>query len=208
MIAAIENAVLELLRDAGEDGRLGYVYRTLETYPDEWDEYLKDLKGPLRWPGAWCVFLGMVSMEQDDEGVTYGLARFALVMGAEHLGNEQATRHGGGEAKPGSYQLAFDAIGLMAGNDLGLVGLGPIKPRRLALVRRTPEMRKAKISLIAFEWEVRVPIMALILDGELADFETFHANWDVPPFGGIGPDLPDDEPADATDTVTLEGATP
>jgi phage gp37-like protein len=206
MIAAIENAVIDVLRDAGADGRLGYVYRTLETYPDEWDQYLKDAKGHLRWPGAWCVFLGMVSMEQDDEGVTYGLARFALVMGAEHLRNEQATRHGVG-SDPGSYQLAFDAIGLLAGNDLGIEGLGPIKPRRLGLVGRTAETRNAKISLIAFEWEVRVPIVALMLDGELADFETFHANWDVPPFGGIGPDLPDDEAADATDTVTLEGAT-
>ena len=206
MIGEIENAVIDVLRNAGDDGRLGYVYRTLESYPDEWDEYLKDAKGPLRWPGAWCVFLGMVSMEQDDEGVTYGLARFALVMGAEHLGNEKATRHGSG-SDPGSYQLAFDAIGLLSGNDLGIEGLGPIKPRRLALVGRTAETRKAKISLIAFEWEVRVPIMALMLDGELADFETFHANWDVPPFGGIGPDLPDDEAADATDTVTLEGAT-
>lgn len=206
MIAAIENAVIDVLRDAGTDGRLGYVYRTLETYPDEWDEYLKDLKGPLRTPGAWAVFLGIVSMELSDDGVTYGLARFALVMAAQNLRNETGTRHGGG-GEPGSYQLGIDAVGLLAGNSLGL-DIGRINPRRLALVGRTPEMRTNKLSLIAFEWETRIPITQLIADGELASFETFHANWDVPPFGGIGPDLPDDEPADATDTVTLEGATP
>ncbi|MGQ2942692.1 MAG: phage protein Gp37 [Blastomonas fulva] len=205
MIAAIENAVLELLRDAGVDGRLGYQFKTLETYPDEWDAYLKD-KRQLRCPGAWCVFLGMVSMDLTDDGVTYGLARFATVLAAENLRNEQATRHGGGGAI-GSYQLGVDAVGLMAGNALGL-DIGIIQPRRLALVGRSEETRKQGLSLIAFEWESRVPIAELIADGELADFETFHANWDVPPFGGIGPDLPDDEPADATDTVTLEGATP
>jgi phage gp37-like protein len=206
MIAAIENAVLALFGQAAEDDRLGYTYRTLETYPDEWDAYLKDLKGPLRCPGAWCVFLGMVSMESSDDGVTYGLARFATVHAAEHLRNEEASRHGSG-GKPGSYQLGLDAIGLLAGNDLGL-DIGAIVPRRLALVGRTAETRKQGLSLIVFEWETLVPICELIADGALADFETFHANWDVPPFGGIGPDLPDDEPADATDTVTLEGATP
>lgn len=205
MIAAIENAVVELLRDAGQDGRLGYRFATLETYPDEWDSYLKD-KRQLRCPGAWCVFLGLVSMELTDDGVTYGLARFATVLAAENLRNEQATRHGGG-GQPGSYQLGVDAVGLLAGNALGL-DIGIIQPRRLALVGRSEETRKQGLSLIAFEWETRVPIVELIADGELADFETFHANWDVPPFGGIGPDLPDDEPADATDTVTLEGATP
>lgn len=206
MIAAIENAVLELLRDAGEDGRLGYEFRTLETYPEEWDQYFKEKKGQLRTPGAWAVFLGIVSMELSDDRVTYGLARFALVLAAQNLGNETGTRHGGG-GDPGSYQLGLDAIGLLAGNDLGL-DIGRINPRRLALVGRTAEMRTNKLSLIAFEWETRIPIAQLIADGELADFETFHANWDVPPFGGIGPDLPDDEAADATDTVTLEGATP
>ena len=206
MIAAIENAVIDVLRDAGADGRLGYVYRTLETYPEEWDQYFKDKKGQLVPPGAWCVFLGIVSMELSDDGVTYGLARFALVLAAQDLGNETSTRHGSG-TQPGSYQLGLDAIGLLAGNDLGL-DIGRINPRRLALVGRTPEMRTNKLSLIAFEWETRIPIAQLIADGELASFETFHANWDVPPFGGIGPDLPDDEPADATDTVTLEGATP
>lgn len=205
MIAAIENAVLQLLRDASDDNRLGYAFRTLETYPDEWDEYLKE-KGKLRCPGAWCVFLGLVSMELSDDGVTYGMGRFATVLAAENLRNEQATRHGGGGA-PGSYQLGFDAIGLLAGNDLGLE-IGRIMPRRLALVGRTAETRKQHLSMIALEWETRVPIAELIADGALADFEIFHANWDVPPFGGIGPDLPDDEPADATDTVTLEGATP
>ena len=206
MIAAIENAVLQLLRQAGEQGRLGYRFVTLETYPDEWDAYLKD-KVKLRCPGAWCVFLGVVGMELSDDGVTYGLARFATVLAAESLRNEQATRHGLGN-KPGSYQLGWDAIGLLAGNSLDVADMGHIVPRRLALVGRTAETRKQGISLIAFEWEARVPIVQLVADGELADFETFHANWDVPPFGGIGPGLPDDEPADATDTVILEGATP
>lgn len=204
MIAAIENAVLDLFEAASADDRLGYRYSTSETYPDEWDAYLKE-KGQLRCPGIWCVFLGLVSMELSDDGVTYGLARFATVHAAENLRNEQASRHGGG-GQPGSYQLALDAVGLLAGNDLGL-DIGHIVPRRVSLIGRTGETRKQHLSMIAFEWETRVPIVELIADGALADFQTFHANWDVPPLGGIGPDLPDDANADATDTVTLEGAT-
>lgn len=36
------------------------------------------------------------------------------------------------------------------------------------------------------------------------DFKTFHANWDIPLHGNVGPDLPDDAHADATDHITLE----
>lgn len=37
----------------------------------------------------------------------------------------------------------------------------------------------------------------------LASFDVFHANWDVPSFG-VGPALPDDDHADATDHIFLE----
>jgi len=38
----------------------------------------------------------------------------------------------------------------------------------------------------------------------LGDFKTFHADWDIPPFGNVLPPLPADATADATDHVTLE----
>lgn len=37
-----------------------------------------------------------------------------------------------------------------------------------------------------------------------APFKFFHANWDIRPIGDVGPDLPDDAHADATDHVILE----
>lgn len=36
------------------------------------------------------------------------------------------------------------------------------------------------------------------------DFRIFHANWDIPPIGNVGPEIPDDDNADATDHVILE----
>ena len=202
MIAQIENAVLELLKSAGDNDVLGYKYRTLESYPEEFDTYLKE-KHMLRAPAAWCVFLGFVSMTVGDDGESYGLARFALVLAAENLRNETATRHGD-DTVPGSYQLGLDAVGLLAGTDLGL-DIGRITPRRMALVARTPEMRKQHLSLIAFEFETSVPIGQIPTDGEPGSFETFHADWDVPAFGNVGPALPDEDNADASDQVALEG---
>jgi hypothetical protein len=38
----------------------------------------------------------------------------------------------------------------------------------------------------------------------LGDFVTWHANWDIPPFGNVPMPLPADDKADATDNVTLE----
>ena len=34
--------------------------------------------------------------------------------------------------------------------------------------------------------------------------EIIHTNWDLPPNGEVGPDLPDDEKADATSHITGE----
>ncbi|MEZ5709725.1 MAG: phage protein Gp37 [Blastomonas sp.] len=203
MIAAIENGVLDVLRQAGEADQLGYVYRTLETYPDEFDAYLKE-KQMLRCPGAWCVFLAVSGMAESDDGIVYADARFALVVAAENLRNETATRHGGG-GRPGSYQLAMDAAVLLSGHDLGL-DIGRIALRRMGLIGRSDEMRKQKLSMMVIEFETRIALSGAAFLPEPGSFETFHANWDVPPFGGVGPELPDDDNADASDHVTLEGA--
>lgn len=40
----------------------------------------------------------------------------------------------------------------------------------------------------------------------LGNFETFHANWDVPTHGNVEPPLPADATADATDHVKMETA--
>ena len=58
-IAEVENAMLGRLRAASDADVLGYKYRTLESYPEEFDEYLKtEIKGGAQFPAAWVVFGG------------------------------------------------------------------------------------------------------------------------------------------------------
>ena len=59
MIAAIETAILARLKAASDAEVLGYRLKTLETYPDEWDQYLKD-KGPINAPAEWVTFSAFI----------------------------------------------------------------------------------------------------------------------------------------------------
>ena len=203
MIGAIENRILARLREASEAGLLGYRYRTLETYPEDWDAYLKE-KGPIVAPAAWVTFAGWGQPEQSNPLRATG--QFGLVVMAENARNETATRHGGPVAgEPGSYQLIEDAVALLAGQDLGLE-IGGIEIGSLRFVRKLEALNERKVSMLALELRTRfVPTTPLLPDDGIGDFTTFHANWDVPAFAELGP-LPADDRADATDHVTLETA--
>lgn len=201
MIGAVENALVEVLRQAGDSGQLGYVYRTLESYPEEFDAYLKERKVPLRCPAAWAVFLGIDRGDdaEDDAGFM-GEARFALVVAAENLRNETATRHGG-PGEPGSYQLAIDAVRLLSGNALEPLELThPVTVEGLRLVARSPEIRKAGLSLVAIALSCTIPFGQFPRDD--APFDTLHVDWDIPAFGNVGPELPAADP-DAADQMEL-----
>ncbi len=211
MIAAIENAMLARLKAAADAGALGYVWKLLETYPQRWDALMKD-KMEFRGPGAWASFAGLSDVQRLDGGGSRAKAHFGLVVAASNLRNETATRHGGGSpAEPGSYQLLADATGLLVGQDLGL------DIDRLILVEAQlvdlagTEWGKRNVSMWALHLTTMIELAPLDFAADApVDFETFHANWDVRPFGGIdaapgapGIQLPDDARADATDSVSL-----
>lgn len=193
MIAAIELGMVGVLKAAGTNGVLGYKYRTHETYPADWDDYFRE-KTDWKAPGVWSVFAGATSLElMGDGSILIDGAQFGLVVAAENLRNEQATRHGGPDpdAEPGSYQLMLDALRLLGGNPLDL----PIKglvPRRVALVRPSTLMLERKASLIAIWFETSFTLCPLDPDADLADFVRLHLDWDVPPFGGVDGDLDTD----------------
>lgn len=200
MIAAIELAILAALNEAGENGVLGYNYVVRDTFPDEFEEYLAEARN-LRTPAAWVAWLGADQFEDsdDDTGPTARL-RFALVVGEQNLRNEQDTRHGDG-AKPGSYQLAIDAIRLLSGSDIGLNLTSSIEVGGMRLVNRTAAMKRQKLSLIAIELSCRAPFGGFV-PGNLGTFGTLHVDWDVPPHGNVAPPLPAAE-ADASDLIEL-----
>lgn len=209
MIGAVENGLIGALRDAGEAGTLGYRYRTLDSYPDEFDAYLKE-KGQLRTPAAWAVFLGWSegADQGDDIGAQF-VAQFALVVAAKNLRNETATRHGGVDptSEPGSYQLAEDAVRVLSQSDLGLPLVAPIEFTGGRLVARSAEVRTQGLSLFALTLRCTVPLGQFEGAGNPADFTAFHADWDVPAFGDVtlnaeAPFLPAADP-DAEDLLEL-----
>lgn len=204
MIGTVENAVLDVLRDAGagNSNLLGYDYRTLESYPDDFDQYLAEQKGQLRMPAAWCVFLALGPCDDVEGGDLQGEARFALVVAAQNLRNETATRHGGvGTAEPGSYQLAIDAIRLLSDNDLGLPLVHRVAITGARLVSRTAAMVKQGMSLMAIELRCTIPLDKF-MTGDIGDFARMHVDWDIPPHGNVAPPLPAAE-ADARDDVEV-----
>jgi phage gp37-like protein len=220
MIAQIELAMIAALKAASDVGVLGYAWRTLETYPEEWDSYLKE-KGDWKSPAAWAVFAGANAIRFTDHGnVRLQGAQFGLVVAAENLRNETATRHGGpaGAGEPGSYQLALDALAILSGSDLGL-DIDQLVPRSLRLVRPFEALRERKVSMIALQFETAFEVTTLPPEAALDDFKTLHLDWDVPPLAlgkggaidgdpdedGIQLPAPADGPgsADASDHLTL-----
>lgn len=201
MIAAIELALVGEMVAAGEAGTLGYRYSTSETYPDQFAEYLRDNRN-LRTPACWATFLGIVSGEDhgDDIGFQARL-RFAVVVAAENKRNEEDSRHGDG-AKPGSYQLAIDAIRILSRNtlpaELGLVESIAIRSARA--VARTEAMKKQGLSMMAIEVELVAPMGSFTEDA--VDLNLLHVDWDIPVFGNVQLPLPAPNP-DAADDIDL-----
>lgn len=210
MIAAIENGIIALLKAASDADRLGYRYRSFDTYPEDWDEYLKD-KNALPAPAVWAVFAGGRRIEGPNVQPTLRLT-FGVLFMAENMRNETATRHGGvGPGEPGSYQLAEDGAQLLVGHDLGLA-IGPFELVSIRLAGRFPALKERKVSMTALELTTDTAIVASDFDQDgLPPFELFHANWDIPPHGNVdgdpdepGVQIPADATADATDDVQLE----
>ncbi len=204
MIGAVENALVQVLESAGDQDVLGYRYRTLDSYPDDFDAYLKE-KGQLRTPAAWAVFLGLDQGSDNKDGSGWnGRGRFALVVAAQNLRNETATRQGGPDraSEPGSYQLAIDATRLLSRNALEPLDLvSPVEVNGMRLVARTKEMRDQLLSLMAIDLSCELAF-GNFTDGEMGDFAQMHVDWDVPELGNVEPPLPAANP-DAEDLIEV-----
>lgn len=200
-IADIENAILARLEAAGGDAALGYRFRTLESYPEDFDARLKEVVvSDAAFPAAWVVFGGWRNPTAETSSVQ-APAVFMLVVAAQNLRNERATRHGvvaaNGRKEVGAYQLMMDAARLLHGQHLGLdiqpLQLGPCRSVRATL----PKERQ--LSMFALEFSTLIPIdLTGFPVREIGDFSTFNAEWDVQPFGEAALD-----PADAADNLEL-----
>lgn len=217
MIAIIENAVLTRLKMAADNDVLGYHWHTLTSYNDEWDSYLQEAKSHVQGPSAWIAWTGNpVGQEQDNgSGLRMG-ARFAIVLLAESLRNEVASRHGhahDGPAVPGSYQLHDDVAALLTGETFGL-DIDRFVYERSGLLSRSDAQRKRGLSLVALQFSTSYTVPLVAGDDAVNAFTDFHVRWDMTPHGNASPppfDEPFDEPssdygqgdADASDRVRL-----
>lgn len=206
MIAATELALVQALLDAAEEGVLGYQYLTHDTFPDQFEEYL-DKNRNLRTPAVWATFLGIVEGVDDGDANGYNArARFALVVAAANLRNEEDSRHGDG-AVPGSYQLMVDAIRVLSRSMLApeLDLMEPVRIRSARPVARTEQMKRQNLSMMAIELELVLPLS--VFAEAPVDLNTLHVDWDIPAFGNAHPPLPAADP-DAADTMAIGDLAP
>jgi phage gp37-like protein len=216
-IAAIELGMLARLKAVADAGGVPFTWRTLETYPVDWEEFLaSDAK--IRCPAAWVVFAGWNATEETNDGWVVD-ASFGLMVADENSRpGEAARRHGGPNAatEPGAYLLLLAAAGSLAGQTLGLdaivspIALGPCRP-----VAPSAASGARNMARYAAELTCRF-LITPTADGADApeELQALHANWDIPAFGSPfpidrdpvapGTQLPDDARADATDHVELE----
>ncbi|MCW3835972.1 DUF1834 family protein [Sphingomonas canadensis] len=217
MIAAIELAILARLKALSDAGTLPWRWRTLATYPEDFDALLES-QAEIRTPAAWVTFAGWDSSYLTGDGamIVEG-AQFGVMIADENRRpSEQHQRHGGPDpaSEPGSYRLLAAAASALANQTLGLDLVKPLLPGAVRLVRPTEAIQRRKLSMYAIQLSCDFA-MAVAEDGETdpAALETLHVNWDVPVFadpapvdrepGAPGTQLPDDFHADATDTIAL-----
>jgi phage gp37-like protein len=214
MIRDIENRILVTLRTTSDADVLGYKYRTLETYPEDWDTWFKEKDGATNAPAAWIGFRGWRALKSEDSGPLKVRAAFMLIVMSENARSEEQWRRHGDPVEtniPGSYQLVLDAAAILHKNALGLPMTG-LKIGDCLLVRQREALKQRKVSMLALELFAEITgIDPLTFDTDVADFARVHIDWDIPPFGGIDADpdtdiiqLPDPANADASDDIEVE----
>jgi phage gp37-like protein len=201
MIGLVENAMLARIKAACDAKAVPYAYATLENWPKNFDSFLES--EVIRYPAAWSAFAGAHRVERVMPGRWRAHCAFGLVVAAQNLRNEVSRRLGGSPSEPGSYQLATDALQLLSDQRLGL-DIDSFTPTSIMPVETSdvPKLRQVSIFAVSFDTALYFDC-APILAG-IAEFKTFHPNWDPAPFGHVDrADLPDDAAAVAADNIEL-----
>lgn len=216
MIAEIENAIADRLRSASEHGYLGYRLKTVASYAGELDTKDELAKLPAMLPAALVTFQREAFEMDRGQGRSVMRASFAVLVAAGNKRNPTAQRHGGaGEA--GAYQIARDALALLADQDLGLgARITRLKPAGVQLFPRA-RVANLPVTILAVEFQTtyeraglgdvgtaelpsglpggRPLAETMARAAGITDFAAVHADWDAP----------DGAPVHA-DHVTLETA--
>lgn len=200
MIGAIEQAIVDRIAAAnGSAGALGYEIRKIASYGNELDDNIKSLVK--QFPAALVTFAGEGKPRQRGGRVWIHEPVFAVVIGAKNRRNEEAARRGA-DGKPGSYQIAEDIRGLLAGQNLGLA-IDTLTPGRIRPVLNRA-MQGASASIYAVELHTAYESEQAAPTTNIGSFETFHVDYDLPPIGNVVAPPPAAE-NDAEDSQPLQG---
>lgn len=197
MIGTIEQAIIDRIQAASTGGTLGYRLAAVTSYGGELDGDISAVLR-LRFPAAWVVYAGGTARQ--GAGGKIWQARFAVVVAAKG-GRNQVERRRGADDKVGAYQLAEDMASLLERQTLGL----DIAPIDVGAIRTlfNGAAKADRLAVFALDLTTAYAADPGVDEVELAAFQTFHADWDIPPHGNVSAPLPAAD-ADASDTVTLE----
>lgn len=195
MIGTIEDAIIARIKAAEQV--LGYTLRKVDTYGGDFDDGLERLVRD--FPAVLVAYKGFEPLKTTHSLMTVK-AKWAVICCALSLRNEAASRKGS-LSGVGSYQLTKDMIDVLMGQTLGLK-ITPIMPTGVTpLVNNKAGSQLASIYGLDIETTFTIDIVPDCR--EIANFETFHANWDLS--GSCKKEnLPADDTAAATDNITLE----
>lgn len=205
MIGTIEDAILKRLNDVHASGVLGYKLKKIASYGGEFADGLENIVRD--FPALLVIYGGAVKTAQTNNNI--GMRhRWMVICCAKSLRNEQESRQGA-ENKVGSYQMAEDVAMLLGNQDFKLpIGKFSVDGIR-ALANDKASQQLASIYGVDISTILQTSTVYSLETHEAAgnnigDFETFHANWDIPVHGNVAEPLPSDEKADATDHIKLE----
>lgn len=187
MIAAIENALRARIKAASDSGALGYRLRAVEVYAGQFDDELRLVAR--QFPAIWVA---MRAVDRSTMGAAgwQTPATFSVFCAALSRRNQTDQRHGSAAGDVGVLQMVQDARSLLIGQTLDL----PIDPLRPGAVSAIADGKEGSVYVADFHTGWVEPWGGDANTDSLADFATFHADWDLPPW---------DRQANASDTVHL-----
>lgn len=199
MIGAIEQAIVDRIEAASTGGTLGYRFKNVASYGNEFDDDIKNVI--TQFPAAWVTFGGEPRPTERGGDTWFHEPVFVVLVGQRNRRNEEAARRGAA-GKPGSYQMLEDIRGLLIGQTLGLEINRVLPGRTRSVLNGAPQGAAASIYAMEFHtgYVSEQPAPAV----NIGSFKTFHVDWDIPPHGNVVAPPPAAE-NDAEDSVILEG---
>lgn len=201
MIAQIEQAIIDCIKQASDSGALGYKLAKVSSYGGEFSD--ASVKGLLKdFPAVMVMFDGASQIKRTTSSVSIE-ARFGVFAAARSLRSEVSARRGD-SSSVGSYKIVQDLLVLLSNNNFGLE-IGELNFERIQLVL-AEKSDQSLLSVYGLSFKTSFNLKTLPSDEEmdgLDKFEVFHANWDVPEHGNVSTVLPADGSADATDHVEI-----